>query len=923
MSLRSQSFICLLLFIFLWNSLADAQDDEIILEEDFEDGSISRDISLMGTWEIATIDGEHVLQTTVQDEGVSLITETDGFSDYTVEMKLRVSDNVGFVLVNRVDSFDDLCSQGYVLDYDTESLNFQSFAGDDCSIEAIESDITYSLPTNEWVTIRVELFENEFRFYSNDELIFETDALEVEYGHSFGFFIFDPTTIEIDYLAVFITVVGGSTNAGSDGAIAEAIADTILFTEPSFFADIMTFLAEGEEVAIIGMTADGQWYQVDLFGEVGWVSAQDVSVSGDIDEIAVIQISPSSPTSTFQPTVTPTSPGATQITPTLPNTGGGPEIYTVQAGDTLQSIAAQYDIPLETLLHTNNLNSADEIAVGQALVIMNPTKTFSPQEATRISQTQTAIAQIPTVDAVVATQTGEVILLTLSAVSPTEAPISGEEPTAIPVSATLMGTQYDPQNNAIILNLELTGEIFNFTVNIINQDNNLLVNTYNPTPSEQIVIPAEGLQGGIPYAIVITGENAEGETFRTESPLVISSPTATPNPVQTTTAAAFDAQATSDSATATAAPTEIAEVEIGEAEFEVVDELGTVLGSGVVRLLSPAEMRLGESSEIRVEIQVNPPAPDVLITLQPPPSATPNLGTVTPRPTPTPLPISDIQFVEVREYMGARLGGVDSDNFEIDSVPPNGLRRINPSPQVVNWWKWNIRPKSVGTHRLEVVIYIPITGRNGEQLEHETNLIPFTIEVTPDGAATLKTGDSDSNTGLFALIGLVLIAGVGLAGYTLTKRRPRHKIFISYRRADSQGFTGRIYDRLAAKFGGRNVFMDVEAIEYGENFVHAIDEAVGNCDVLIAVIGREWLNLKNTGGLRRLDDPEDYVRLEIVTALKKGVRVIPALVDNAEMPMQNDLPNELRELSLLNAISLRNDSFDYDIQRLIDALTAD
>lgn len=843
MSLRSQSFICLLLFIFLWNSLADAQDDEIILEEDFEDGSISRDISLMGTWEIATIDGEHVLQTTVQDEGVSLITETDGASDYTVEMKLRFSDNVGFVLVNRVDSFDDLCSQGYVLDYDTESLNFQSFAGDDCSIEAIESDITYSLPTNEWVTIRVELFENEFRFYSDDELIFETDALEVEYGHSFGFFVFDPTTIEIDYLAVFITVVGGSTNAGSDGAIAEAIADTILFTEPNLSAERITVVSQGEEVAIIGMTADGQWYQVDLFGEAGWVSAQDVSVSGDIDEIAVININPSIPSSTPTMTVTPTSTPEPSITPTATQDGDAP---------------------------------------------------------TKLPMTETSVA---TEEAVV-----------------TEDPTSGDDPTAIPVSATLMGTQYDPQTNTIILNLELTGEIFNFTVNIINQDTNLLVNTYNPPPSEQLVIPAEGLQGGIPYAIVITGENAEGETFRTESPLVISSPTATPNPVQTTTAAAFDAQATSDSATATAAPTEIAEVEIGEAEFEVVDALGTVLGSGVVRLLSPAEMRLGESSEIRVEIQVNPPAPDVLITLQPPPSATPNLGTVTPRPTPTPLPISDIQFVEVREYMGARLGGVDSDNFEIDSVPPNGLRRINPNPQVVNWWKWNIRPKSVGTHRLEVVIYIPITGRNGEQLEHETNLIPFTIEVTPDGAATLKTGDSDSNTGLFALIGLVLIAGVGLAGYTLTKRRPRQKIFISYRRADSQGFTGRIYDRLAAKFGGRNVFMDVEAIEYGENFVHAIDEAVGNCDVLIAVIGREWLNLKNTGGLRRLDDPEDYVRLEIVTALKKGVRVIPALVDNAEMPMQNDLPNELRELSLLNAISLRNDSFDYDIQRLIDAL---
>jgi hypothetical protein len=110
------------------------------------------------------------------------------------------------------------------------------------------------------------------------------------------------------------------------------------------------------------------------------------------------------------------------------------------------------------------------------------------------------------------------------------------------------------------------------------------------------------------------------------------------------------------------------------------------------------------------------------------------------------------------------------------------------------------------------------------------------------------------------------------------------RIFISYRRDDSAGYAGRLYDRLAAHFEPENVFMDIDAIEPGLDFVEVIEQAVGSCDVLIALIGKQWLAIKDGQGRRRLENPEDFVRLEIKTALDRNIRVIPALVGGAAMP---------------------------------------
>jgi hypothetical protein len=145
-------------------------------------------------------------------------------------------------------------------------------------------------------------------------------------------------------------------------------------------------------------------------------------------------------------------------------------------------------------------------------------------------------------------------------------------------------------------------------------------------------------------------------------------------------------------------------------------------------------------------------------------------------------------------------------------------------------------------------------------------------------------------------------------------------IFISYRRDDSAGYAGRLYDRLAGHFGAGRVFMDVEGIEPGTDFVTAIENAVGSCRVLMVVIGDEWLNTTDAAGRRRLEDPNDFIRLETATALKRNIRVVPVLVGGALMPRAEDLPEELRPLARRQAIEVSHKQWDASTAELIRAL---
>src|SRR5215470_8696588 len=145
-------------------------------------------------------------------------------------------------------------------------------------------------------------------------------------------------------------------------------------------------------------------------------------------------------------------------------------------------------------------------------------------------------------------------------------------------------------------------------------------------------------------------------------------------------------------------------------------------------------------------------------------------------------------------------------------------------------------------------------------------------------------------------------------------------IFVSYRRQESSHLAGRLYDRLADRFGEGQVFIDVNTIEPGVDFAEEIFRAVAACTVLLAIIGPNWLTATDERGSRRLDDPDDLVRLEIEAALARGVRVIPILVEGAVMPGRRDLPDSLTGLARRNALLIRHESFRSDAGRLITAI---
>jgi len=143
------------------------------------------------------------------------------------------------------------------------------------------------------------------------------------------------------------------------------------------------------------------------------------------------------------------------------------------------------------------------------------------------------------------------------------------------------------------------------------------------------------------------------------------------------------------------------------------------------------------------------------------------------------------------------------------------------------------------------------------------------------------------------------------------------KLFLCYRRDDSAHFAGRVQDRLGSEFGRDLLFMDVDTIPLGVNFSKVLREEVAKCRVLLAMIGPNWLDAVDKDGNRRLDDPNDFVRIEIAAALQRDIPVIPILLDGARVPKADELPKDLGELSMRNGLDVRHASFHNDIDRLV------
>ena len=145
-------------------------------------------------------------------------------------------------------------------------------------------------------------------------------------------------------------------------------------------------------------------------------------------------------------------------------------------------------------------------------------------------------------------------------------------------------------------------------------------------------------------------------------------------------------------------------------------------------------------------------------------------------------------------------------------------------------------------------------------------------------------------------------------------------VFISYRREDSAAYAGRLFDTLSSEFGAANTFMDVDDIKGGDNFTTVIDRSLDSSDALLAVIGPRWLSVTEQSGGRRLDNPSDFVRVEIAKALQRGIRVIPVLVGGAILPNSKDLPTDLQALCERQAMEVRDTHFHADVKDLTDVL---
>ena len=141
-------------------------------------------------------------------------------------------------------------------------------------------------------------------------------------------------------------------------------------------------------------------------------------------------------------------------------------------------------------------------------------------------------------------------------------------------------------------------------------------------------------------------------------------------------------------------------------------------------------------------------------------------------------------------------------------------------------------------------------------------------------------------------------------------------IFINYRRQDSSGYAGRLYDALVHRFGHGRVFMDIDTIGPGQDFREVIQRTCASCGVFIAVIGKDWATIRDKNGRRRLENDTDFVRMEIASALQKHILIIPVLVGGAEMPEQLSLPTDIQNLVFLNAWELSDKRFAQDVEGL-------
>lgn len=282
--------------------------------------------------------------------------------------------------------------------------------------------------------------------------------------------------------------------------------------------------------------------------------------------------------------------------------------------------------------------------------------------------------------------------------------------------------------------------------------------------------------------------------------------------------------------------------------------------------------------------------------------------------------------IEITPLMRADLIPQNEEALAVQPIHADAVQLV--SNVDTTRWAWLVTGKKSGAQRLVLVIY-RLVKFEGQEYWREVKSYEAQINVQVTFGQRIQSLGWPLAGGAFLAVLLIVILW---RRYEQRRRPPERlvtsgrkgsvgSIFISYRRSDSADITGRIYDRLVDEYGRAFIFKDVDSIPLGTDFREYLDRKVSECNSLLAIIGDRWLDAKDDAGKRRLDDPEDFVRVEIESALERGIPVIPLLVRGAKMPAEGDLPGSLRKLVYKNGIPIRPDpDFHRDMDRLISAL---
>jgi hypothetical protein len=282
--------------------------------------------------------------------------------------------------------------------------------------------------------------------------------------------------------------------------------------------------------------------------------------------------------------------------------------------------------------------------------------------------------------------------------------------------------------------------------------------------------------------------------------------------------------------------------------------------------------------------------------------------------------------IEVTPMMKAELISKNGEALAIQPIHANAVQLV--SNLDTTRWAWLVTGKKSGQQKLLLVIYRLIKFE-GQEFWREVRSYEAEINVEVTFGQRLQS--PGWGWAVVWFLAIFLLAALwrqygqsrnSLARPVTATRKGRvGSIFISYRRSDSADIAGRIYDRLLDEYGRASIFKDVDSIPLGTDFKEFLNRKVSECDFVLAIIGDHWLDARDDTGRRRLDDPQDFVRAEIESALEQDIPVIPLLVRGAQMPEAENLPASLRTLVYKNGIPIRPDpDFHRDMDRLISAL---